>query len=87
MKQLTNVHFPPHYYITDTEDGSAICQVRDVQNHVCYNLNGMEAADMANAIKYLLRAPFKHSMLEDLYKAHWFIEKLIDRKEKEVSNA
>lgn len=84
MKQPTDVYYPPHYYVLDAE-GNTVCQVRDIQEHVCRDLDGMTAADMANAIKYLLRCPFKNDMLQDLYKTKWFVDAMIERREKEVS--
>lgn len=40
---------------------------------------------LGNAIKYLLRAPFKGSTLDDLKKARWYVDREIQRLEREQS--
>lgn len=34
-----------------------------------------------NVVKYVVRAPFKGSQLEDLLKARWYLDRLISRVE------
>ena len=59
-------------------------------NH--YNIVGIEVIDfieswnlgfsLGNAIKYIARAPYKNDELEDLKKARWYIDREIQRLEK-----
>lgn len=59
-------------------------------NH--YNVGGIEAIDfieswdlnfsLGNAIKYIARAPYKNDEIEDLKKARWYIDREIQRLEK-----
>lgn len=59
-------------------------------NH--YNIGGIEVIDfieswslgfsLGNAIKYIARAPYKNNELEDLKKARWYIDREIQRLEK-----
>lgn len=39
--------------------------------------------DAGNVIKYVTRAPYKNNKLEDLKKARWYLNKLIEEAEKE----
>jgi len=36
---------------------------------------------LGNALKYILRAKHKESYIEDIKKAHWYLEYLIQRSE------
>jgi hypothetical protein len=65
------VQSPKHYKVAGIE-------VRDIQKELCAPFIGQEAADLSNAIKYLLRCPKKGKMLEDLKKARQHIDWLID---------
>ena len=61
-------------------------------NH--YNIGGIEVIDfieswnlgfsLGNAIKYIARAPYKNDELEDLKKARWYIDREIQRLEKDT---
>ena len=58
-------------------------------NHPSHYNQGIEAIDiieswglnfsLGNAIKYILRAPYKDKQIEDLEKAKWYIEREINR--------
>lgn len=72
------INDPSHYQIMGS-DGTTICEVREVQAHVSRNLQGMDAGDMNNAVKYLLRSPYKGKFVEDLKKARRFIDWLVER--------
>jgi len=74
---------PPHYTIWNWGRNTILCQVRDIQRHVTRNLAGMLAADIANAIKYLCRSPFKGKMKQDLKKANFHINAAIEKLEQE----
>lgn len=69
-----NVHVPikdpinPAHY----KAGSPIEIIRIIEG---YDLNYLEG----NAIKYILRARRKGKHLEDLHKAHWYLDRLIRR--------
>lgn len=61
-------------------------------NH--YNIGGIEVIDfieswdlnfsLGNAIKYIARAPYKNDKIEDLKKARWYIDREIQRLEKDT---
>lgn len=61
-------------------------------NHPSHYNEGIEAIDiieswnlnfsLGNAIKYILRAPYKSNTLEDLRKAKWYINREIEKLEK-----
>lgn len=65
-----NVNHPPHY--TAHPSGVECIQVAE---H--YNFN------VGNAIKYLWRAGLKGALLEDLKKARWYVDREIQRLERE----
>lgn len=73
------VYNPPHYTVWNWAKNQILCQVRDIQRHATRNLTGMLAADIANAIKYLCRAPFKGKMKQDLKKANFHINAAIEK--------
>ena len=61
-------------------------------NHPSHYNQGIEVIDiietwglnfpLGNAIKYILRAPYKSNQLEDLKKARWYVNREIERLEK-----
>lgn len=65
----------------------------DHPNH--YNVGGIEVIDfieswnlgfsLGNAIKYIARAPYKNNELEDLKKAKWYINREIEKLEKNIN--
>ena len=69
-----NVNHPSHY----TQGG---VECIDALAAATVNLQGIEAVCTANAIKYLWRWKQKNGV-EDLRKAKWYIEKLINEEEK-----
>ena len=64
-----NVNKPLHY--TDHPSGIECIQITD---HMGFNLG--------NAIKYIWRCDLKKDAIEDLKKAKWYIEREIDRRER-----
>lgn len=64
------VNKPPHY------QGKVECI--DALEAATKGLEGIEAVCTANAIKYLWRWKRKNG-IEDLRKARWFLERLIER--------
>ena len=70
MKSIDMVNTPPHYSFGNIECIEAI-------EEVVKGLVGMEAMCTGNAIKYLWRWKHKNGV-EDLKKAKWYIERLID---------
>ena len=58
-------------------------------NHPSHYVKGIEAIDiieswdlnfsLGNAIKYILRSPYKGKQIEDLEKARWYIDREINR--------
>ncbi|WP_232515089.1 DUF3310 domain-containing protein [Brochothrix thermosphacta] len=76
IEQTDTVNSPSHYNQTKIE---AIDIIEDVtagyQSNVKYHIG--------NAIKYLIRAPFKNNTVEDLKKAVWYIQRAIEKLEGE----
>ena len=62
-------------------------------NHPSHYVKGIEPIDiieswdlnfsLGNAIKYILRSPYKGKQIEDLEKARWYIDREIERLKKE----
>ena len=69
------VDHPPHY---QSETG---LEVIDVIEAFTFGLKGIEATDTGNILKYVCRWKGKNG-LEDLKKARWYLNHLIDRVEK-----
>lgn len=69
------VNHPPHYI---SETG---LEVIDVIEAFTFNLSGIEATDTGNVIKYICRWKEKNG-IEDLKKAQWYINHLINVLEK-----
>jgi hypothetical protein len=69
------VSHPPHY---QSETGM---EVIDVIEAFVFDLKGIEASDTANVIKYICRWKNKNG-LQDLKKAKWYLEHLINHVEK-----
>jgi hypothetical protein len=65
------VSHPPHY---QSETG---LEVIDVIEAFTFDLKGIEATDTGNVIKYICRWKGKNG-LQDLEKAKWYLEHLID---------
>lgn len=70
------VSHPNHY------QSSNGLEVIDVIEAFTSDLNGIEAVDTANAIKYICRWKHKNGK-QDLEKAMWYLQHLIDHIEKE----
>lgn len=62
MTQYDDVEHPKHYTQYPVE-------VIEITRHLRFNLG--------NAVKYILRAPFKGAEVKDLRKAKWYLEDLI----------
>lgn len=73
-----NVNHPKHYTNGDIECIDAIKASMSSDEFAGY-LKG-------NALKYLWRYKLKKNPVEDLEKAKWYLEKLIDVSKKEESN-
>ena len=71
------VEHPNHY-----QSGKGI-EVIDVIEAFTEDLKGVEAFDTANAIKYICRWSKKGTELQDLMKAKWYIDHLINKIERE----
>ena len=62
-------------------------------NHPSHYVKGIEPIEiieswdlnfsLGNAIKYILRSPYKGKQIEDLEKARWYIDREIERLKKE----
>ena len=76
VRKADMVNHPQHY---KTKAG---LETIDVIEAFTYGLNGIEAVDTANIIKYICRWKKKNG-LEDLKKAKWYLEHLINKKENE----
>jgi hypothetical protein len=69
------VNHPPHY---QSESG---LEAIDVIEAFTADLMGIEATDTGNVLKYMLRWKGKNG-LEDLKKARWYLDHLINHVEK-----
>lgn len=65
------VSHPPHY------QSKAGLEVINVIEAFTADLKGIEATDTGNIIKYICRWPHKNG-LEDLEKARWYLDHLIN---------
>ena len=77
-KEHDMVNHPPHY---QSENG---IEVIDVIEAFTADLKGGEATNTGNVIKYILRWPHKKNPLEDLKKARWYLDRLINLVEKRM---
>ena len=75
-KLVDMVNKPPHY---QTKNG---LETIDVIEAFTDGLNGIEATDTGNVIKYICRWKKKNG-LQDLQKAQWYLNHLIKHVEKE----
>ena len=73
------VNHPAHY---KSKKG---IEVIDAIEAFTEDLVGIEAVYTGNIIKYVCRYPKKNG-LQDLQKARWYLDKLIQKKEKEMPN-
>ena len=71
-----NVNHPKHY---KSESG---LETIDVIEAFTSDLKGIEATDTGNILKYICRWKHKNG-LEDLKKAQWYLNHLIEKVEKE----
>ena len=76
--QKDNVNHPSHY----TQGG---VECIDAIKAATVGLTGIEAVCAGNAIKYMWRWKFKNGA-EDIRKAIWYLEKLLEEVESENSN-
>ena len=74
-KDFEVVNYPPHYI---SETG---IETIDVIDAFTFDLEGREAVYTGNIIKYICRWKKKNG-LQDLKKARWYLERLIDYVEK-----
>lgn len=65
----------PHHYVSESG-----IEVFDVQEAFIHELKGMSASYWCNVVKYILRFQRKNGV-EDLKKAKYYLEKLIDEEE------
>ena len=72
--QKENVNHPSHYIQGKFE-------TIEVIEEFTKDLDGIEAFCIGNAVKYLSRWSYKNGV-EDLKKAVWYINRIIERKEK-----
>ena len=66
----------PNHYVTDKG-----FEVFDVQEAYIHELKGMSASYWCNVVKYILRFQMKNGV-EDLKKAKYYLERLIEEQEK-----
>lgn len=65
------VNHPPHYTRGKIE-------VIAILDDICISYPGDAAYSAGCVVKYIARAPHKEHMLEDLQKARWYLNHLID---------
>ena len=76
----TAVNHPDHYQL-----GNGL-ETIDIIESATSKLSGIEAFDVGNALKYLCRWKDKNGV-QDLEKAVWYIQHLIDHEKTEVKKA
>lgn len=70
---LNNVNHPSHYNHGGRET------IDDIKEHLeSSDWNAYQGGLLFNVYKYIDRAPYKGKRLEDLNKARWYLEKLIE---------
>jgi hypothetical protein len=74
-EKVNNVNHPGHYI------SNGGLEVIDVIKNFTENLEGEEAFCIGNAIKYICRWSKKNGV-EDLEKAKWYIDRVIQRRSK-----
>lgn len=74
IESKDNIKSPKHY-VSDSG-----IEVFEVQEAFIYDLKGMAASYWCNVVKYILRFQNKNGV-EDLKKAKYYLEKLIDEEE------
>lgn len=77
MKEIKDMVNHPQHYVSESG-----IEVINVIEAFTSNLKGIEATDTGNIIKYILRWKNKNG-LEDLKKAQWYLNHLINIVEKE----
>lgn len=77
MEEIKDMVNHPQHYISESG-----IEVINVIEAFTSDLKGIEATDTGNIIKYILRWKHKNG-LEDLKKAQWYLNHLIDIVEKE----
>jgi len=70
------VNSPPHYNQSGIECIEAI--------YAALGSDGFKAYCQGNALKYLWRHQYKSNPIEDLKKAQWYINKIIEAEEHEL---
>lgn len=70
------VNSPPHYNQSGIECIEAI--------YAALGPDGFKAYCQGNALKYLWRHQYKGKPIEDLHKAQWYINKIIEAEEHET---
>ena len=75
-EQVDYINHPPHY---QTSSG---LETIDVIEAFTEDLKGFEATNTGNVLKYMCRWKSKNG-LEDLKKARWYLDRLIDHVEKQ----
>ncbi|WP_459524680.1 DUF3310 domain-containing protein [Leuconostoc lactis] len=71
-KPYDMVEHPKHYNAYKFE-------VIDIINQVTPHYDSKLAYHIGNVIKYVMRAPFKNNLNEDLKKAQWYLNEAIKR--------
>ena len=71
MDKLDMVNHPQHY-----KTGKIECI--DCISAIVNMYDGEQAYDVGQVIKYLYRAPTKQNFMQDLKKAQWYLNRLID---------
>lgn len=72
VKEPNNVNSPNHY-----KQGKQ--EVIEIIEESATNYPVSVSYHIGNVIKYIMRAPFKGRMKEDLEKANWYLERAIER--------
>ena len=79
ISKVDMVAHPPHY---QSKTGLEAINVIEAFTS---DLKGIEATDTGNVIKYICRWKHKNG-IEDLKKARWYLDHLINHVQKEIDN-
>jgi hypothetical protein len=75
-KSVDMVNHPPHY-------NQGRFETIDVIEDITRDMKGFEAVNIGHVVRYISRFPYKNG-LEDLKKAQWYLNRLIDKIEGEI---
>lgn len=80
---MSSINHPTHYNMGGEKDASGTAKYETIKVIEDWGLDFC----LGNALKYILRAPYKGTEMEDLLKARWYLNRLADREPVQVFEA